>query len=70
MRVWKTRFVFFKYSNCGKLSCILFVEFLYIDKSLLLYMIGITKKKKILRYCFFSWASCESDESASADRLY
>lgn len=69
MHVWKTRFVFFKYSDCGKLSYILFVEFLHIDKSLLLYMIGITKKK-ILRYCFFSWASCESDESASADRLY
>lgn len=71
MHIWKTRFVLFKYSDCGNLSCILFVDFLHIDKSLLLYMIVITKKKtKTKPCCFFSWASCESDESTSADRLY
>lgn len=32
-------------------------------------LIAVAKKNK-LPCCFFSWAGCESDESASADGLY
>lgn len=35
----------------------------------ILYVIAVAKKNK-LPCCFFSWAGCESDESASADGLY